>query len=178
MRPEDRPLFLTGYRGSGKSTVARLLAQRLGWTWLDADVVLEQRSGRTIREIFAEQGEPAFRDLEAALLAELCACPRHVIATGGGVILRADNRQRMKQAGRIVWLTAEPGVLWQRLLEDAATSLRRPDLSVGGLAEIEDLLRVRQPLYEACADWIVDTTQRSPDEVVDMILHQWPGTPA
>jgi shikimate kinase len=178
MSPEDRPLFLTGYRGTGKSTVARLLAQRLGWAWLDADVVLQQRSGRTIREIFAEQGEPAFRDLEAALLAELCACPRHVIATGGGVILRADNRRRMKQAGRIIWLTAEPAVLWQRLQGDAASSQRRPDLSVGGLAEIEDLLRVRQPLYEACADWTVDTTHRSADEVVDMILHHWPGTPA
>jgi shikimate kinase len=168
MTPQDRPLFLTGYRGTGKSTVARRLAARLGWAWLDADVVLEQRSRRTIGEIFAVEGEPAFRDLESALLVELCQYTRHVIATGGGVILRADNRQRLKEAGRVVWLTAEAPILWQRLQSDAAT--HRPNLSVGGLAEIEEMLRVRQTHYEACADWTVDTTHRSPDEVVEIIL--------
>src|SRR5581483_8052208 len=85
-------IALIGYRGSGKSTVAQELAARLGWTWLDADTVLEERAGCTIHEMFLREGESAFREREAALLVELCALPRLVLATGGGVILREDNR--------------------------------------------------------------------------------------
>src|SRR5262245_13906122 len=107
-------LFLIGYRGTGKSTVARLLAERVGWAYLDADAVLERRLGRSIRQIFAEDGEPAFREREAAVLAELCQCRQHVIATGGGVILRPENRERLKQAGRVVLLTADAEVIWRR----------------------------------------------------------------
>lgn len=166
----DRPLFLTGYRGTGKSTVAQRLAERLGWSWIDADALLEERAARTIREIFREEGEPGFREREAALLAELCRCQRHIIATGGGVILRADNRARLRQAGDVVWLTADAQTIWQRLQADASTRQRRPNLAGGGLAEIEDMLGSRRPLYEACADWTVDTAQRSPEEVVDAIL--------
>jgi shikimate kinase len=167
----DRPLlFLIGYRGTGKTTVARLLAGRLGWQHLDADDVLEHRAGRSIRAIFAEDGEAGFRRLETAVLEELCRLRQHVIATGGGVVLDPENRQRMRQAGRVVWLTADAATLWRRLQADASTAQRRPALSVGGLAEIEQLLRVREPLYRACADLTVDTTGRTPEEVTDMIL--------
>jgi shikimate kinase len=171
--PAGSVIFLIGYRGTGKSAVAQRLAERLGWSWLDADVVLEERWGRSIRQMFAEDGEPVFREREAALLVELCRYQHHVIATGGGVILRADNRQRMKQAGPVVLLSADVETIWQRLQADAATRERRPDLTVGGRAEIEELLRVRRPLYETCADCVVNTTHRSPDEVVDAILEQW-----
>jgi len=171
-----RPLFLIGYRGSGKSAVARLLAERLGWTWLDADAVLEQRQGRTIRQIFADDGEGKFRDIEAAILAELCClCERHVIATGGGVILRSDNRQRLKQSGTVVWLTADPATLWQRLQDDAATLERRPNLTTGGLAEIEAVLRAREPFYAECAHLAVETAGRSPEDVVGAILERLIG---
>src|SRR5262249_22264322 len=108
-------LFLIGYRCTGKTTVARLLAERLGWDWLDADELLEPRHGGTIRQIFAEEGEAGFRDKEAALLTELCRCRQTVIATGGGVILRAENRQRLREAGLACWLTADAATLWQRL---------------------------------------------------------------
>ena len=97
---DQRPLFLIGYRGSGKSAVARLLAERLGWAWLDADQVLEDRQGQSIRQIFADEGELRFREMEAAILAELCVRQGHVIAVGGGVVLRAENRQRLKDSGR------------------------------------------------------------------------------
>jgi len=168
--PSPSLLFLIGYRGSGKTTVARLLAERLGWIWSDADDVLEARHGRSIRQIFAEEGETGFRDKEAALLAEFCNLQQHVVATGGGVVLRPENRQRLREAGRVVWLTADAQTLWRRLEHDAATTERRPALTVGGLAEIEELLAVREPLYRACADLVVDTTGRSAAAVADAIL--------
>jgi shikimate kinase len=154
-----------------------LLAERLGWGWLDADRVLEARCGRSIRRLFAEEGEAAFRDREAAILAELCGRRRNVIATGGGVILRECNRERLRQAGRVVWLTADPTTLWQRLQDDPATSERRPALTVGGRAEIEDVLREREALYRACADWTVSTMDRSPEVVADAILAYLAGEP-
>jgi shikimate kinase len=163
-------IFLIGYRGTGKTTVARLVAGRLGWDWVDADALLESRHGRTIRQIFADEGEAAFRDREADLLAELCQWPRHVIATGGGVILRAANRQRLRQAGTVVWLTADPETIWQRLQQDASTPQRRPDLTVGGLAEVEQLLAGRLPLYRDCAHGTVDTRQRTPEQVAEAVL--------
>jgi len=150
--------------------VARLLAERLGWDWLDADAVLEARHGRSIRRIFAEEGEAGFRAHEQVLLTELCQLHRHVIATGGGVVLREANRERLRQTGRVVWLTADPATLWQRLQEDPATAERRPALAVGGRAEIEQVLKQREPLYRACADWTVSTVARSPAEVADAIL--------
>jgi shikimate kinase len=166
-------VLLIGPRGAGKTTVARLLAERLGWTWLDADAVLEARFGRSIRSIFQEEGEAGFRDREAAVLRELCRVRGQVIATGGGVVLRADNRERLRASGRVVWLTADSGTLWQRLQADAATPERRPTLTVGGLAEVESLLQAREPLYRTCADQVVSTVGRSPPEVVDAILAGW-----
>ena len=170
MNPLSPPvIFLIGYRGSGKSLIARVLAERLGWQWLDADSVLESRHGKSIREIFAEEGEAGFRDKEAALLDELCRMEKHVIATGGGVVLRPANRDKLK-AGLVVWLTADAATLWQRITGDAMTAARRPTLTVGGLAEVEELLRQREPLYRACANLIVDTVGRTPEEIADEIL--------
>ncbi|HEV3263561.1 MAG TPA: shikimate kinase [Gemmataceae bacterium] len=166
-------LFLIGYRGTGKTTVAGLLAERLGWQWADADQVLEARGGRNIRRIFAEEGEAAFRLMEAAVLEELCRLRRHVIATGGGVVLREANREQLRAAGRVVWLTADAATLWQRLRQDTTTTQRRPDLTVGGLAEIEQLLAAREPLYHACADLRVDTTCLTAVEAARAILAHW-----
>jgi shikimate kinase len=163
-------IFLIGYRGTGKSTVARLLAGRLGWGWVDADELLESQHGRTIRQIFAEEGEAGFRDKEAAILDELCRGERLVVATGGGVVLREENRRRMRAAGRVVWLTADAQTVWRRLQQDPTTAERRPALTVGGLAEVEELLRVREPHYRECADLRVDSAACSPAEVVEAIL--------
>ena len=99
-------ITLIGYRGCGKSTLAPLLAQRLRCDWVDADVVIEQQAGCSIKEIFAREGEPGFRQREAAVLAELLQRDPVVIAAGGGAILNPQTRQRMRAAGPVVWLQA------------------------------------------------------------------------
>src|SRR5436190_19410550 len=99
-------LFLIGYRGSGKTTVAAALAQRLGWPWIDADVELERRAGRSIKEIFATEGEAGFRDRESATLANLAQRDGWIVALGGGAVLREQNRQAIAGRGKVVWLRA------------------------------------------------------------------------
>jgi shikimate kinase len=167
-------LFLIGYRGSGKTTVGRLVADRLGWAFLDADAVLEERYGRTIREIFAAEGEAGFRDKEAAVLADLCTRTDTVIATGGGIVLRDENRRLLKRHGFVAWLTADPLTLLARIQADHTTTERRPDLAGGGLAEVEQLLAVREPLYRACADVVVPVGALSPERAADAILAACP----
>src|SRR5688500_4378392 len=108
-------IFLVGYRGSGKTTVGRLLADRLQWSFLDADAVIEERAGKTIRDIFVAEGEGAFRDQESALLAELCGRTETVIATGGGIVLKDDNRALLREHGFVAWLTADAQTLWARI---------------------------------------------------------------
>ncbi len=163
-----RLLFLIGYRGAGKTEVARILAPLLGWNWLDADALLEERAGRSIRQIFAEEGEAGFRAREAAIVQEMGDLQDHVLATGGGVILREDNRAALK-CGAVVWLRAPADTLWRRMQADARTAERRPNLAQGGLAEIEGLLRVRTPLYEACQDFTVDASTQTPAQVAETI---------
>ncbi len=162
---------LIGYRGTGKSTVARLVSLALGWEWVDADVEIEWRAGKSIKSIFADDGEPAFRDLEAAVLAELCGRDRVVLALGGGVVLRKENRHAIKAAGPAVWLTASPRQIAARIAADAATAERRPNLTAsGGITEIIAMLATRDPLYRDCAALVVDTENKTPAEVADEIV--------
>ncbi len=163
-------VFLIGPRGSGKTTVATLLAEALGWAWIDADSVLEQRAGRSIRDIFAAEGEPGFRLREREILSELCGRERTVIATGGGAVLHPENRERMRAAGTVVWLTADARTLHQRTSADASTVQRRPALGSGGIDEVVSVLATREPLYRDCAHFIVDTTARTPAEVAAEVL--------
>jgi shikimate kinase len=163
-------IFLVGYRGSGKTTVAAALAEMLGWKWLDADAELEREQGKTIKEIFAEEGEGAFRDYESAVLAELARLQQHVLALGGGVVLREENRKLLKSRGKVVWLQAPAELLWERIQADATTAERRPNLTAqGGIAEIRTLLAAREPLYGAVADVTV-AADHLPEAIASQII--------
>ena len=153
-------ITLIGYRGTGKTSVARPLAERLGWQAIDADVDLEARAGRTIREIFDTDGEGEFRRLERDTLVDLLSRDRLVIAAGGGAVLNPDTRADFKEAGPVVWLTASADTIEKRLFGDQTTTERRPNLtSQGGRAEIEALLSQREPLYRECSLIEVATDQ-------------------
>lgn len=166
-------LFLIGYRGTGKSSTAIELAKLLHWTPVDADALLEERAGTTIRTIFAKEKETGFRNREAAILNELCQREQQVIATGGGVILRQENRVLICQNGKAIWLQAAPETLWQRISKDSTTEDRRPNLAMGGLKEIEELLRQREPLYAATADWNLTTDTLTPNQVAQKIFEHY-----
>lgn len=172
-------LTLIGYRATGKSTLAQPLAERLGWAWIDADIELERRAGRTIREIFDADGEPEFRRLERETLADLLTQDRLVIAAGGGAVLNPDTRQDFKDAGPVVWLKASVDTIEQRLYGDVTTAERRPNLtSSGGREEIERLLSQREPIYSDTATLTIQTDEPLPgqtdiptiDQLVDYVV--------
>lgn len=172
-------LTLIGYRATGKSTLAKPLAERLGWAWIDADVELERRAGRTIREIFDTDGESEFRRLERETLVDLLSQDRLVIAAGGGAVLNPDTRQGFKDAGPVVWLKASVDTIEQRLFGDMTTAERRPNLtSSGGREEIERLLSQREPIYSDTATLTIQTDEPFPgqasiptiDQLVDRVV--------
>lgn len=166
-------VVLIGYRGTGKTTVAQLLGMTLGWDWVDADVEIEIRAGRSIAEIFAEQGEDAFRDLESTVLAELGERDRAIIAAGGGAVAREENRRAIGRATHVVWLTADVETLVQRIAADATTAARRPSLTtLGAEQEIRRLLEVRAPWYQQCATLTIDTTNRPPAQIAAEIIER------
>lgn len=165
-------VYLIGYRGTGKTTVARLLAERLGAAAVDADEWLEAAAGCSIRDLFAAGGEPLFRDHEAAAVRALTARDGLVVSWGGGVILRSENRVALRN-GRTVWLRATPATLWQRIACDPTTGERRPNLTAtGGLDEIEQVLAIRTPLYAEAADWEIDT-DRAPPGAIAAAIADW-----
>jgi shikimate kinase len=164
-------LTLIGYRATGKTTLARLLAERLGWEWIDADVEIERRAGKSIAQIFAQHGEPFFRDLEAQVIADLCRHDGLVVATGGGAPLRPESRRAMREGGKVVWLAARPETILARMMGDDTTAARRPNLTdKGPLQEITYLLEARRPIYEQSADLRIDTEGKTPAELTDDIV--------
>jgi shikimate kinase len=172
-----RNIALVGFMGCGKTTVGRLLAERLGWRFVDTDALLVERAGgvRDIPAIFAEEGEAAFREREAAAVREACAGERGVIATGGGAVLRSKNADSLRNSGLVVWLTARPDVVVARTQRTAAA---RPLLAKDAACPEDLLVRVltllgeRAHHYKAAAHVVVDTSDRPPRSVVEEIIRK------
>ncbi len=170
----DRHLVLVGLMGSGKSTVGRRCAERLGRTFVDVDDRVEATAGRSVAEIFAADGEAGFRALERTALAEACgSADLLVIACGGGAMLDEGNRDRARAHGCVVWLTAEPATLADRVGAGAARARRpllagsdAPEATLGRLAE------ERAGVYAAAAHAVVATDGRTVDEVATSVLEE------
>lgn len=161
-------LVLVGMMGAGKSTVGRMLAHRLGCRLLDTDQLVERHTGRSVREIFAEDGEAAFRDLESqVLLRALAAEEPSVIAAAGGVVLREENRRALAASSvRVVWLRADAGVLAGRVRGGG----HRPLLDGDPEGVLRRLAGERDALYREVADAIISTDGRTPGEVAEAVL--------
>jgi len=164
-------VFLIGYRGTGKTTVAKLISAELQVPWVDSDVVLEQRAGLSIAEIFSRHGEPWFRQLETDVLRDLIQGDYVIFALGGGVILQEENRAMIDGHGVVVWLKASPETIAQHIDRDPSSGAMRPDLTTsGGLAEIHQLLAERTPMYRACAQIEIDCDGKTPEQVAREIV--------
>ncbi|HSW46549.1 MAG TPA: shikimate kinase [Phycisphaerae bacterium] len=162
---------MIGYRGCGKTAVGRLLADKLGWAFVDTDTLVELRSGKTIRDIYADQGEDGFRKMETQVIADVARLDWHIISTGGGALQRPDNAQVLKAAGKVVWLVATPEVLWERIAADTSRRFSRPQQGQGiGLQGIRAALREFEPVYAGWADLVLDTTGQSQNEVAEEII--------
>ncbi|MCP9471012.1 MAG: shikimate kinase [Nitrospira sp.] len=161
-------VVLIGYRGTGKSTVGKIVASRLGRTVISTDAEVVKRAGRNIPEIVAQDGWDYFRDLESQVCRELAAGDGLVIDTGGGAILRPENVERLKRNGVLFWLTASVETIVRRIGHDK----QRPSLTgtKSFVDEVEDVLRERTPKYQAAADHVIATDGRSLGQVADEIL--------
>ena len=172
-----RPLIvLIGLPGSGKSTVGRLLARRLGVPFNDSDHVIEQRIGCSIRSFFDREGETAFRDVEEATFADLLGATAGVIATGGGSVLRPATRERLHASATVIYLRSRPEDLFRRVRHDQS----RPLLQVPNpLDRLRALDTERDPLYRETAHVVVETGRPSVSALVTIILAklQEPGVP-
>jgi len=158
-----RSIVLIGFRGSGKSSVGRGLVELVGGDCVDTDDAIMAQSGRSVSDIFAEEGEAGFRRRERDAIAQIAReCPK-VVSVGGGAVLDAGNVDLLRRVGIVVWLTAPAGVLWHRICTDPETSGTRPALTgLSGLSEVEHLQAERDPYYRAAADIVVDTSGSDP----------------
>lgn len=164
-------IYLTGYRCTGKTTIGRMLAKKMGWAFVDADEQLVSDAGMTVADIVAQFGWDDFRNRESAVLKKISASNSQVVATGGGVILRESNRSLMKETGTVIWLTASVKTIAERMVNDEMTQGQRPGLTdKGALQEIEETLIQRTPIYREAMDFSVETDGKSLDDICDVIL--------
>lgn len=165
----DLSLALVGMPGCGKSTVGRHLARQLGLRFVDSDTEIEHRIGMPIRDFFAAQGEPAFRDVEADVIEQLTSQPGIVLATGGGAVLRPSNRDALHSHMHVFYLRATPEDLHRRLRNDT----QRPLLQVADpLRRLRELYRERDPLYRRAAHFVVESARPSVPALTGMVLMQ------
>jgi shikimate kinase len=155
--------------GAGKTTVGRAVARRLERQFYDSDHEIEQRTGARIPVIFELEGESGFRDREAQVIADLTGRDSIVLATGGGAVLRPENRDALCNRGLVVYLRANPHDLWLRTRRDKSRPLLQTD---DPKARLEALYEIRDPLYRECADFVIETGRPSVSGLVNMVLMQ------
>ncbi|MCL4458106.1 MAG: shikimate kinase [Nitrospirae bacterium] len=164
-------IVLTGFMGTGKTEVGRILAQKLSYALVDADTEIEKEQKTTITEIFKQYGEPKFRDIESDVIKRLSELGKAVISTGGGAVLRQENMDNLRKKGVIICLSASP----ETILKRTSNNNDRPLLQVEDpLKKIKELLEFRMPYYEK-ADIMIDTENKTPLEVADEIIEKVKG---
>ncbi|MDI1471713.1 MAG: shikimate kinase [Thermodesulfovibrio sp.] len=162
-------IVLIGFMGTGKSSVGKILAKKLGLKFVDVDEIIEKTTGMKISEIFAKFGEPRFRDIETEVIKLITQNNGQVISTGGGVILREENFNRLKNKGVIFWLKASEDVIFERV----KNCKNRPLLQTENPKErIKELLTKRTPFYEK-ADFYINTEELTPEEVAEKIIEKY-----
>lgn len=173
-------LFLIGFRGTGKTTIGRHLAESLECPWWDSDQEIQRQTGSTIAEIFAARGESGFRELEQQIVADVIeqatspATPA-IVSLGGGSLLTEATRNLVRQQGHCVWLQASAACLVRRI-QVSQSQTPRPALTELGLEqEVATLMGQRTPVYSDCADYRIDTEQLTLPECVDQIVEWWRG---
>jgi shikimate kinase len=160
---------LIGFMGTGKTAIGKILAEKLGKRFIELDELIEKRAGKTINNIFREQDEIAFREIEISTVKEVAGEKNQVIACGGGVVLNRINIDRLKQEARIVLLTATPSLIFKRV----STGNNRPLLNTEHrLRSIRELLKFRRPFYERAADYNISTSKLSVEAVADQIIEK------
>jgi shikimate kinase len=164
-------LVLIGYRGTGKSVVAEILSRELGMAAVSLDREIVREAGMPIPEIVEKHGWPWFRDLESKIVERFARRQRAILDTGGGVILRPENTENLRQGGALFWLKASVEVIVERIQQ----STERPSLTEGRsfLEEVEEVLAERLPLYGAAADREVDTDALTPEGVAEEIAREF-----
>lgn len=164
-----RNIVIVGFMGTGKSTISRLLSERLGWERIDTDEEIERRAGKSIPQLFAEDGEQCFRDWESRVLEDVLSGSGKVVATGGGAVLRESNRSVMLAGGWVVALTADKESLIKRVTSSAAAGTR-PLLADDAEARVTALLESRKHAYDF-AQATIDTSRLSPADVANLVLN-------
>lgn len=162
-------IIFVGLPGSGKTTIGRQLARRLGLPFTDSDHVIEARLGCSIREFFAREGEESFRDVEQQVLDDLSLNHQGVLATGGGAVLREANRRHLHERGHVIYLRSAPEDVFRRVRHDTGRPLLQVDDPMGRLRA---LYEARDPLYRATAHHVIDTGRPSVATLVNMIMMQ------
>jgi len=164
---DDAPIFLIGFMASGKTTVGRLLAERLDWAFVDLDKVIEDGAGKTVADIFVDEGEAGFRKRETEALREVAERREVVVATGGGAPCREENIEAMLEAGRVFWLDVSA----EEAVRRAGKASGRPllDGAADPVAAARKLLAAREPFYKRAHAGVV-TMDQSPSEIVNELL--------
>jgi shikimate kinase len=164
-------IVLIGYRGTGKSSVGKRLAEKLRAPFYDTDDLIEAAAGRSISEVVAESGWPRFREMEKEVIRKLAHDRGGVIATGGGAVMDDENAENLKRTGTLIWLEADAETIVGRIRNDAQNREQRPLFSRTGLfRETQEMLEKRTPVYARLSDFSINTATMGMDEVVNEIF--------